>query len=92
VAPEDAVPSEDVLAAEREKHTAEIKWLFKSRLTDGRDFLSLVKEQTRRLIEYWTVVDTGDDPVVCTAVRKDALLFKSTVAGATEVRLLSSAA
>eukprot|EP00037_Helgoeca_nana_P018422 m.176217 g.176217 ORF g.176217 m.176217 type:complete len:769 (-) comp24433_c0_seq1:114-2420(-) len=84
VAPEDAVPSEDVLAAEREKHTAEIKWLFKSRLTDGRDFLSLVKEQTRRLIEYWTVVDTGDDPVVCTAVRKDALLFKSTVAGATE--------
>eukprot|EP00035_Acanthoeca_spectabilis_P039543 m.63074 g.63074 ORF g.63074 m.63074 type:complete len:451 (+) comp9649_c0_seq2:416-1768(+) len=76
--------SDEVLAAQRQQESAELKFLFRSRLTDARDFLALVKEQTRRLIEYWTVMDAGDDPVVCTAVRKDALLFKSTISGASE--------
>lgn len=79
--------SDEVLAAQRQQESAELKLLFRSRLTDARDFLALVKEQTRRLIEYWTVMDAGDDPVVCTAVRKDALLFKSTISGASEASL-----
>mmetsp|Transcript_31206 Transcript_31206/g.93618 ORF Transcript_31206/g.93618 Transcript_31206/m.93618 type:complete len:764 (-) Transcript_31206:1462-3753(-) len=84
IMPEDVEVTAESLDTERQKQTAELKQIFMSRLTDSGDFLSLVKEQTRRLIDYWTVMDTGNDPVVCTAVRKDALLFKSTIAGATE--------